>query len=246
MHRRTRIPTHPDQRGAVIMLMLLILILGAASFLLTKLNKGDARQPDNVAATTELGAITGALIGHATINGFCLPCPDTNNDGVAETTCGTGAPVSGRLPWITLGLGAVDTWGHRLRYVVDPDFTDQGTGNCSITQSLQSDIVVQSRDTAGTLFNLLPVADNPPAAVIAHGANGYGAVSESGAALPLPPASHLDEETNRTAVTNLVQRVASDVAATAGGPFDDLLGWVDLAEYKAQLVRADNGTPLPP
>jgi hypothetical protein len=243
MQWRARISVHHDQRGAAIMVMLLILVLGAASFLLAKLGKGDARQPDNLAATTDIGAVIGALIGYATINGNCLPCPDTNGDGQIDAPCGTGAPVAGNLPWITLGIGALDSWGHRLRYVVDPDFT--GADACTITQSLQSGITVQSRDNAGVLFNLLPVADNPPAVVIAHGGNGYGAVSESGAVMPNPPASHIDEETNRSAATKLVQRVASDAAVT-GGPFDDLLGWVDLAEYKAQLVKANHGTALPP
>lgn len=244
MHRHARIPAHPAQRGAAIMLMLLILILGAASFLLTKLNKGDARLPGNLVAATELGAVTGALVGYATVNGLCLPCPDTNNDGLAEPGCGTGAPVSGWVPWITLGLGALDAWGHRLRYVVDPDFT--GAAPCTITQSLQSDIVMQGRDTAGALYALLPPADNPPAVVIAHGANGYGAVTESGTALPGPPAAHLDEEINRTAVSGLVQRVASDTAPPAqGGPFDDLVDWISLSGLKTQLERV-NGGPLPP
>ena len=44
MSRRVRNAAHTDQRGAAIMIMLLILILGAASFLLTKLGKGDARR----------------------------------------------------------------------------------------------------------------------------------------------------------------------------------------------------------
>lgn len=226
------------------MLMLLVLVLGAASFLLTELTEGDARQPGNLVATAELGAIAAALVGYATVNGRCLPCPDTGGDGQADAPCGAGTPVAGSLPWVTLGLGAIDAWGNRLRYVVDPDFT--GSGACVITQSLQSDIVVQGRDAAGALYPLLPAAGNPPAVVIAHGANGYGAVNENGAPLAPPPAGHSDEETNRTAVSTVVQRPASNDAAAPGGPFDDLIDWVDMAEYKAQLVKADSGTPLPP
>ncbi len=241
MSRLVRNAAHTQQRGAAIMIRLLILVLGAASFLLTKLGKGDARQPGNLATTTDIGAITGALIGYATINGFCLPCPDSNNDGLAEATCGPGAPVADTLPWVTLGLGALDSWGHRLRYVVDPDFT--GVGTCVITQSMQSDITVQTRNAAGVLIDLLPVADNPPALVIAHGANGYGAVNENGTVIQSPPASHFDEETNRAATTDLVQRAASDIAALGDGPFDDLVGWVDMTTYKTRLGSV---APLPP
>lgn len=235
MHRRARKTTHSNQRGAAIMIMLLILILGAASFLLKKLGKGDARQPGNLATTADIGAITGALIGYAAINGFCLPCPDIDNDGSADAAaCATG---TGTLPWVTLGLGALDSWGHRLRYVVDPDFA--GTGACAITQLTQSDITVRSRDAAGVPFDLFPVAaDNPPAVVIAHGANGYGAFDASGAAMPPPPASHSDEEINRSQADDLMQRVASDTASVAvGGPFDDLVGWVDMTRFRAQLTK---------
>lgn len=231
----------PKQRGAAIMIMLLILILGSASFLLGKLGKGDARQPGNIAAPHDLGAINDALIGYAVSHGFCLPCPDTNNDGVAEANCGTGAPVSGRLPWVTLGVGALDSWGHRLRYVVDPDFT--GAVSCAITASINGDISVRSRDSSGNLFSLVT---NAPATFIVHGANGFGALDESFTASPQPPASHIDETINLTATTNLIQRTLSDDPTSAGGPFDDLLSWVNLAQYKAQLVKANNGVALPP
>lgn len=236
------------QRGAVIMIMLLILVLGSASFLLTKLGKGDARQPANIEATTQLGAVTEALIGYALINGQCLPCPDTSTprDGIAETNCGTGAPTAGTLPWVSLGLGALDPWGRRLRYVVDPDFTDfAGSGTCTFMSSIQSDINVKGRNNAGALYDLMATpADYPPAVVIVHGSNGFGGTNETGAAMPPPPASHIDEETNRTAVTDLVQRVASDdPAAVVGGPFDDLVGWVDRTEFQTQMEKTNPPWP---
>lgn len=47
-----------------------------------------------------------------------LPCPDRNNDGVAETSCSNTARI-GRLPWKTLGVGdIVDGSGERLWYAV--------------------------------------------------------------------------------------------------------------------------------
>ena len=47
-----------------------------------------------------------------------LPCPDTNNDGVAESACSNGVRL-GRLPWKTLGIGDLrDTSGERLWYAV--------------------------------------------------------------------------------------------------------------------------------
>lgn len=228
-----------NQKGAVIMIMLLILVLGSASFLLTKLSKGDSRQPGNIAATTDMSAVTDALIGYALINGQCLPCPDTSTprDGIAETTCGsTGVPDAGTLPWLTLGLGGADNWGRRLRYIVDTDFTNTGSGTCSFTDAIESELIVKGRDNANVLYDLHLAADRPPAIVIMHGNNGFGGTDANDAAMPPPPANHVDEETNRTDTNNLVQRVASDTApAAAGGPFDDLVGWVDRTDFQTQL-----------
>lgn len=243
MNRQSYQPGLAKQRGVVVMIMLVILVLGSASFLITALSKGDARQPDNISATAEIGAITDALIGYALANNKCLPCPDTTGDGQADVSCGIGAPVAGTLPWVTLSVGNLDSWGRRLRYVVDPDFT--GSGACSITQSLQSDIVMKGRNNAGVEYDLLAPAPNPPAVVISHGTNGFGGTNELGTAMPPPPASHVDEETNRTEVTDLVQRVASDDSAITGGAFDDLIGWVGLAEYKTQLEQIYGTLPPP-
>jgi hypothetical protein len=49
-----------------------------------------------------------------------LPCPDTDNDGVAEASCGSAdVSVIGRLPWKTLGLPPLrDAAGECLWYAV--------------------------------------------------------------------------------------------------------------------------------
>lgn len=220
------------------MIMLLILIMGSAYFLLTKLNKGDPQQPRMIDATEDLGTITAALIGYALTHNHCLPCPDTNNDGIAETSCGSGPPIVGTLPWVTLNTGMLDSWGHRLRYVVDPAFTDPGSGLCTNSASLSGQIRVDAHDNAG---NSTTLTNDAPALILAFGANGYGATDESGAVMPNPPASHADELSNITANSNFIQRVASNDPAAVNGPFDDLLAWVPLAPFQTQLAKV----PLP-
>lgn len=237
---RTRLPGPHQQRGVVVLIMLLILIMGSAYVLLGKLNKGDPRQPRSVATVQDLGAVRDALIGYSLINGNCLPCPDLNGDGLAQPPCGSGAPVAGFLPWATLDLGAADTWGRRLRYIVDPDFA--GGGSCVVTASMSGDIRVQGRDDLGNLYDLTV---DTPAVVVSHGANGYGAVGADGGALPNPPPGHVDEAGNRTGTASLVQRAGRDVPATPGGPFDDLVAWISLSELKLQLATV-NGGSLPP
>ena len=68
-----------------------------------------------------------ALIGRAFADSNrpgSLPCPDTNNDGSAESPIPTDCPsYIGRLPWRTLGLPDLrDGSGERLWYAVSREF----------------------------------------------------------------------------------------------------------------------------
>ncbi len=70
-----------------------------------------------------------ALIAYAAGNPVTpgrLPCPDTTNTGVADTTCGAlGASQLGRLPWKTLGLADLrDGSGECLWYAVSGKFKE--------------------------------------------------------------------------------------------------------------------------
>src|SRR6185436_5506383 len=65
-----------------------------------------------------------------------LPCPDLDNDGWAEPTCGSLAgdigqdERIGRLPWKTLGIADVrDGDGERLWYAVSAKY--KGLLNCA-------------------------------------------------------------------------------------------------------------------
>ncbi len=85
-----------------------------------------------------------ALVGRAvadTNRAGSLPCPDTNNDGVAELLAGVQCPsYIGRLPWRTLGLSDIrDGAGERLWYALSADARDA------------TDNVVNSAVTTGQL-----------------------------------------------------------------------------------------------
>ena len=71
-----------------------------------------------------------ALIGFALINRH-LPCPaksatDGREDrtGNACTLVGGNPKRDGFIPWVTLGVSAVDAWDNLIRYSVDPDFAN--------------------------------------------------------------------------------------------------------------------------
>lgn len=120
---------HHKHRGSALLLLLIIVVVGAA-FLLNALKSNPHIERDKVTADA-LAKAKEALIGYAAtyrdnapghandVFGY-FPCPDTNNDGVAEPSCG-GTDISeiGRLPWQTLGLPPLrDSSGECLWYAV--------------------------------------------------------------------------------------------------------------------------------
>ena len=126
-----RMPPLPDctparQRGAALLIILAIIGIGVAFLLVSALNKANRQIERDKITSASLAQAKEALIGfaatyrdtpaHATeVFGF-LPCPDTNNDGLAEPICGaTDVSAIGRLQWKTLGLPALrDSGGECL------------------------------------------------------------------------------------------------------------------------------------
>jgi hypothetical protein len=135
----TRIP----QRGLALVLVCLVLVAGVGTFLAAALAaQATGSQRERITARA-LAKAREALIAHAAdrpINAAVgpgyLPCPDADNDGWAESTCGSlngdsgQAARLGRLPWKTLGLGDLrDAHGERLWYAVSTRF--KGLLNCA-------------------------------------------------------------------------------------------------------------------
>ncbi|HUW25480.1 MAG TPA: hypothetical protein VMW07_03020 [Gallionella sp.] len=133
-------PTKADQRGAVLLLMLIIVVLGVTAALVGSLSTTalkNARQEKTAAA---LAQAKEALIGYAITYGDnhpvdltkprephgYLPCPDPNGtaggsnpEGSSETCGDAETNTLGRLPWRTLGLPITrDGTGECLWYAV--------------------------------------------------------------------------------------------------------------------------------
>lgn len=124
------------QRGAALLMLVIILLLAAAYAIVGGLSTTGLKIERQNQTTAELALAKEALIGFAATyrdahpdNGSppnrdrpfgYLPCPDMNNDGEAEPSCG-GKDVSviGRLPWKTLGIQPLrDNTGECLWYAV--------------------------------------------------------------------------------------------------------------------------------
>lgn len=118
------------QRGVAVWVVLLLLSGAGGWILYTASNTLSARHLMMQKTITSLALAQQALLAYAQqplgvtqCESNCprpgdLPCPDRNNDGIAETSCSNTARL-GRLPWRTLGIGDVrDGSGERLWYAV--------------------------------------------------------------------------------------------------------------------------------
>ena len=112
-------------------MLLVVMLVGmvAALFVFGIVDTTSAELRRNQHMGTTLAQAKQALIGRAVSDDSrpgSLPCPDTDDDGVAELFAGIDCPsYIGRLPWKSLGLpDPRDSAGERLWYVLSPAFRD--------------------------------------------------------------------------------------------------------------------------
>lgn len=200
----------------------------------------------------QLEQIKEALIGFALSNGY-LPCPaKTVADGAEDRISGgitctliSGSPKRiGFLPWVTLGVKRADSWGNLYRYSVSTNFTNSAALSL-FTLTSARDILIQTRNAAGTLTNLSNV-NEIPALVLSHGRNGFGAISELGIARATPAvwSNTLDEFDNANDSMTFWSRTRSDNPAAVDnngvivGQFDDIVVWISPGILFSRMVAA--------
>lgn len=126
----------------------------------------------------DLEQIKEALYGYAIINGR-LPCPTTQSDpaaagyGEAAANCAAPAP-EGFLPWKTLGLREIDSWGIRRTATADPwigYWRYRVNQNAAMPFTLDTifPATLSVRDSAGS--GLTAIAESPLAVVYSSGKN---------------------------------------------------------------------------
>jgi hypothetical protein len=188
-------PSQFKQRGVVLILLILTLVIGATAvgFGISKSNRSDIEKEKTTAAA--LAQAKAALIGFATsvdlnstpslVRPGDLPCPDTDDDGIANAPCGNLADTTGqekrigRLPWKTLGLPDLrDGDGERLWYAVSTKLknstrlacTAAGQPDCVNSDSLGT---ITIRDPSGNISldgtSTLPGASGAFAAIFSPG-----------------------------------------------------------------------------
>lgn len=217
---------HADrQSGAVLLVLVAVLGLGATSLFLNAFGKHNADIRREQATLATLAEARAALLGFATAHGR-LPRPARHPaNGSEGPPCTDDASCTGHLPWLALGIRGQDAWGHPLRYSVTPVYT---------AAPLQRTAAVPTR----TVLTRLPsgqvtyLAGNPACSL---GSPCMVAVLWSPGRDALPSA---DERANRSATLHFMSRQASSDERTPGGAFDDLVTWVAPEPLYAQMARA--------
>lgn len=163
------------QRGVILMVMLVLLVVGSSAFLVNAMSNSSAQMERKTLTNQTLAKAKNALISYAityadknsNVNGF-LPCPDidgTPAEGSAKGTCG-GKNISaiGKFPWKTLGVEPPkDSSGECLWYAVsgtyknNPDTDFMNWDNNGLFQVMAAN---------GTSFLTGATTDNQAVAVI--------------------------------------------------------------------------------
>lgn len=253
------------ERGAALILMMLILVLGVTAVLVRELTARSREGTRAVATARVLAEAKEALLGYATTfdatnpaqYGF-LPCPDTDTaggfaEGEAHATCGPRyRNALGRLPWRTLGVEpARQSLGECLWYVVSGTWKAAGAAAPErLNPDSNGQLRVLAADGSTVVAGALP-AERPVAVIIAPGAPVPGqlrtalggGVEQCGGSYAA--ARYLDADAG-SGISNATLSAAADAIddVIAGGigrdDFNDQLVYVTRAEIEARLMaRAD-------
>ncbi len=242
MRRRGARHAGHRQRGAALLVMLVVVILGASWFALTRLASGTNWQ---AAARLHNGEVLArakhALIGYVALkaaeagerNPGRLPCPeapgyygDPAQEGIAAGSC--TLPKVGRLPWRTLGLDrTVDAAGEPLWYAVSKGWA-YTSANLTINSDTPGQLTVD-----GTANDAVALLIAPGAAFSVPPAPGCAAWTQ------VRPVSGTPDVRNYLECANADSDPAG-VFATAGpsGSFNDQVLRVTAEELLAAIEAA--------
>ena len=167
-------PKASRQRGAALLALLAVIMLGASWFLVSKLDAMSASfaARDRNSNAAVLNRAKQALIGYVAAqatkppenNPGSLPCPEnpgdfdstTGTDGRTGSGCGNSLKV-GRFPWRTIGTEKlVDASGEPLWYVVSTNWGVPTGGNTSINSNSVGQLTLDGVPNAAIALIIAP------------------------------------------------------------------------------------------
>ena len=207
-----RVSAHPRrQRGAALLLLATMLVLGVSTYLVVRLSRVDPRnvadQRNHNAKVLELAkkSLIGYVAMQAAQNGENnpgrLPCPespsdagDTANEGQAASSCDPTFPTNkniGRLPWRTLGLDRlVDANSEPLWYVASPGWVYAGSNLVINSNTTTGQLTIDSVANSTTIA--LIIAPGPRMTVAAAGGCSAVTQARSAPAAGINPANYVE------------------------------------------------------
>ena len=228
------------QRGAVLLLLIMALSVGAASLALKTLNAPKRQVEQERRTLVALAEAREALLGFASTHGrLPRPATSTTNGNESKDECKTEASCTGYLPWVTLGIHGYDGWGKLLHYSVTASLATYPVGP---TDNV-ADKVIYGRDAQGNKLIVAGLAKCSldtqcvPLVVFSSGRNNFG-VTETGIAQPNLSTANVDEGYNDTAVNGFVTRPMTDDINAPGGDFDDMVSWIPIKTLFRRMYSA--------
>ena len=192
-----------------------------------------------------LDEINQALIGYAIVNRrFPRPATSSTNGAENPAACATQAACSGFIPWATLGVTKLDSWGKIFRYSVTPNFAGGAAGTAAFTlDATVATKTVQTRDSAGALVYQVGQAvcsltnQCVPVVVFSQGKNNWG-TGDTGNAFADNSSTNADEDANEASSINFITRSISEGTAAPGGEYFNLVSWLNLNTLFNRMVAA--------
>lgn len=219
--------------------MLILVSLGAASLLLSTLNRNSGQNRYEIQTMRQMEQAKVALIGYAQLHGH-LPSPAASaiEGKAAPQLCIPGKGCNGFLPWLTLGVSGADGWGKMLRYSVTEELTRAPILRLHAVATRR----ILGRDSTGALRLIngnttCTLTTQCLAAVIfSSGKNNFG-TSSQGIPLANGTIDNIDEASNEVAANDFIFRQKTDATAIMGGEFDDLVLGLKLSELYLQMNK---------
>lgn len=120
------------QYGAVLLMLLMLIAVGALSVFVTELGRPGRGHDRDAITIAALAQAREALLARSALDANhpgSLPCPDGDDDGSADLLVGNECPAYlGRLPWRTLSLPDLrDGGSERLWYALSRNFVDDNS-----------------------------------------------------------------------------------------------------------------------
>ncbi len=233
------------QRGVALLIFMLFVFLAATAWTLGQSRATGLRRQIDETTAAAMAQAKETLIGRAVTDGNrpgSLPCPDGDNDGVADLFAGQNCPAYvGHLPWKTLDLPElVDGYGDRLWYAISPGLRDHPAVQPLNYQSALQLTFDASPNIAAIVFSpgpSLATQNGRPSDVVADYLDGANSDGDSAyVSGPLSPT--FNDKALAITRDDLFRTVNQRILAEIRGPDDNPAG---APTYGLRRYWADNG-----